>query len=55
VSDAVEKPRVTFALLSYNQELIIREAGHAAAAQDYPNLEIVGHLEKPVTAAKANV
>lgn len=36
-----EKPLVTFALLSYNQEKYIREAVEAALAQDYPNLEII--------------
>ena len=41
MSDVVEKPRVTFALLSYNQEQYIREAVGAALGQDYPNLEVV--------------
>ena len=34
-------PKVTFALLSYNQEAYVREAVEAALSQDYQNLEIV--------------
>lgn len=34
-------PRVTFALIAYNQEKYIREAIEGALAQDYPNLEII--------------
>ena len=38
---AAEFPRVSFILLSYNQEQFIDEAVAGALAQDYPNLEIV--------------
>lgn len=34
-------PRVTLAVLAYNQERYIREAIAGALAQDYPNLEII--------------
>lgn len=39
--DVIEKPLVTFALFTYNQERYIREAVEAALAQDYSNLEII--------------
>lgn len=34
-------PKVTFAVLSYNEAMYIRTAAESAFAQDYPNLEII--------------
>lgn len=41
ISDAQERPLVTFALIAYNQERFVREAVEAALAQDYSPLEII--------------
>ena len=41
MSNSNERPLVTFALFSYNQENYIRQAVEAALAQDYYPLEII--------------
>ncbi len=40
-SELGERPLVTFAVFSYNQEQYIGDAVEAALAQDYPNLEVI--------------
>ena len=41
MNERLERPLVTFALLSFNQEAFIRDAVQAALAQDYEPLEIL--------------
>lgn len=41
MSEVLEKPLVTFALVAYNQAQYVQEAVESALAQDYPNLEII--------------
>ena len=41
MNESLERPLVTFALLSFNQEAFVRDAVQAALAQDYEPLEIL--------------